>query len=185
MEYVSLSQLAVIAGIPETSVRRYAASFAKYLETRQTGRAVKYKQPDTTHLLQRVYELYQTGYTTREIEEILKHQSVDLIAAREEAATISVMAENTIAPAAVSHRPCDKCQPQEELKALLQASAAVIAKMAAVLEAVDTERKEISLLQARQQKLEHDLDDRDFRIMKLIRSRSVQNQNKKWWNPFT
>lgn len=187
MEYLSLSQLAVIAGIPETSVRRYAVAFSRYFDTRQIGRAVKYKQPDSIQLLRRVYDLYQSGYTTREIEAIIDQQGIDLISAREETTTTtsSYAKESAlIASGSVSHHMCGSCQAQEEFKALLRANAEVMGRLAAVVEAIDTGRKEISRLHDRQQKLENGLDERDFRIMKMIRSRSTQHETKKWWNPF-
>ncbi len=72
-DWLSIGQIAKKTKIPETSVRRYAATFEEYLESEKRGRAVKYS-PKAQELIVQISSMYDLGYGTTEIENSIRGQ---------------------------------------------------------------------------------------------------------------
>ena len=70
-EWQTISELAESLGIPETTARRYAKTFAGYLTSRKFGRITKYDAREALEILERVSRLYGSGATMEEIAEQL------------------------------------------------------------------------------------------------------------------
>lgn len=71
--WLSIGQIAKKTKIPETTLRRYAATFEDYLESEKRGRGVKYS-PRAQELIVQISSLYDLGYGTTEIEASLRGQ---------------------------------------------------------------------------------------------------------------
>jgi len=71
--WLSIGQIAKKTKIPETTLRRYAATFEDYLESEKRGRGVKYS-PRAQELIVQISSLYDLGYGTVEIEDIIRGQ---------------------------------------------------------------------------------------------------------------
>jgi DNA-binding transcriptional MerR regulator len=70
VEWLKLSEICNATGTPESTGRRWIVEFSVYAQRKKQGRGVVYA-PDTTNLINRIKSLYETGYSTDEIHQIL------------------------------------------------------------------------------------------------------------------
>lgn len=70
-EWLSISQLSAVTGIPETTVRRYTNKFMKYFRYEKRSRGKKF-HPSSVELLNRIASLYASDYEAVEIERLLE-----------------------------------------------------------------------------------------------------------------
>ncbi len=69
-DYKSIRKLAESVGIPESTARRYADTFTRFLVSKKIGRNRQYSSESGPVLL-RINELYAAGKKQSEVEEIL------------------------------------------------------------------------------------------------------------------
>ena len=69
-DYKSIRKLAESIGIPESTARRYADTFFRFLVSKKIGRNRQYS-PESASVLLRINELYAAGKKQSEVEEIL------------------------------------------------------------------------------------------------------------------
>jgi hypothetical protein len=70
-DWISLPQVAERAKIPETTARRYANTFKRFLTTKESGNITLY-HPETVGILQKISERYRRRQTTDQIIEELR-----------------------------------------------------------------------------------------------------------------
>lgn len=78
VEWLSVSQLSKVSGIPETTVRRYLNNLEEYFRSEKIGRGKKY-HPDSVEKLQRIAVLYNQDRETPEIKRILADEYAFII----------------------------------------------------------------------------------------------------------
>lgn len=71
--WLSATELSKILEIPETTTRRYLTNFEEYFRSQKIGRGKKY-HPDSTEVLRRIANLYDTDRETKEIKVILANE---------------------------------------------------------------------------------------------------------------
>lgn len=77
-EWRTIAEMAKELNLGETTVRRYTKLFDTYLQKRKLGRATKYSK-EAQKTIQDIAELYDQGYGTVEIEDILSRQYSKII----------------------------------------------------------------------------------------------------------
>jgi DNA-binding transcriptional MerR regulator len=81
-EWLKISDIMDISGIPETTLRRFFSRFSDFFTTKRDGNATVYLS-DCLIVLQLIKEAREAGKNTKEIESILRGtvpQTVDMVA---------------------------------------------------------------------------------------------------------
>lgn len=72
-KYLTIAEIAELAGIPNSTCRRYLASFESFFLVRGGNRVKKYEE-SAVKVLKRVKHLYEEGQDTNEIHDILRNE---------------------------------------------------------------------------------------------------------------
>lgn len=83
-KWYSVAELAEVTGISEPTLRRYLLTFKLYVVSTGGKRARKY-DPATVKLLSRVKSLYDSGYETDGIKELIRNEFPLIISDKEKA----------------------------------------------------------------------------------------------------
>jgi len=78
-----ISEIEAKTGIPENTLRRYARLFADYIESRTINRRTKYSN-EAIDVFNRIADLYNQGYSTPEIKDLLDQEVPKEITVKQE-----------------------------------------------------------------------------------------------------
>ena len=67
---LSLPEIARLAGLPETTARRYARQYADFLPSHSQGRVKKFK-PECVRIMQHIKNLYDEGMSQEVVRDVL------------------------------------------------------------------------------------------------------------------
>mgnify|MGYP001943114382 CR=1 FL=1 len=70
LEYLSVSKISEVTGIPESTIRRYMQNFVEFLNYKEIGRGRKYSS-ETVEIVETIYELYNKHYETPEVKGVI------------------------------------------------------------------------------------------------------------------
>ena len=127
-QWLSLSETARLAGLPELTARRYANIFDDYLPSRNFGRCKKY-MPNAAQILIRIENLYREGCDTSQISETLSRE-LHMSIMTEDGKVLSA-AE---AMAIMSRIVVEHSRVLQKLAAIMEKMAAAIQDIAAIQE---------------------------------------------------
>lgn len=147
----TLPQLARELDVAESTARRWAKAFARYLPSKGRGAARRYA-PEAKAVLARVKELFDAGLTTQQVEEALR---------------ASFSATLDVVPTADAPPPAPAV-PNPVLE--------ILRKQAEELEAL---RAEVAAMRETQERLLTRQEERDRALMEVMRA--LQEQRRPWW----
>lgn len=92
-EWYSITELAEKTEIPEPTLRRYINKFQPYFISKGGSRAKKY-DPSAIDILRRIKKLFDAGYETEGVKEVIKYEFPMIMGDKETSET----GENPLAP---------------------------------------------------------------------------------------
>ena len=75
---LSLPEIARLAGLPETTARRYARQYADFLPSHSQGRVKKFK-PECVRIMQHIKNLYDEGMSQEVVRDVLSKEYSRLV----------------------------------------------------------------------------------------------------------
>ena len=134
-QWLSITETARLAGLPELTARRYANDFDDYLPNRNFGRCKKYP-PDAVQVLLRIENLYREGYDTNQISDALSRELYTVILTED--GRILSTAE---ALAVMSRVVAEHSRVLQKLAGIMEKMAAAIQEIAANQEIIMNKEK--------------------------------------------
>lgn len=134
-EWLTITEIAEKAKVPETSVRRYIKLFKEYLPGKQIGRTWKYL-PDVIQVVERISASYQAGQSTQEIFQMLQQNFPQVL---------DVVEEN--------HHITTTLPPQHHMTEIAAVQVEALRQIAGILNKVVTQEQKIETLSGEVQTL--------------------------------
>ena len=92
-DFLTISKMSELVNIPESTVRRYCNKFSEFMTYKDLAKGKRYS-PKTIEIIEKISALYDGGYETSEIKEILS---------KKYAMTILHEGESDLSPPTATH----------------------------------------------------------------------------------
>ncbi|MEQ6378625.1 MerR family transcriptional regulator [Bacillaceae bacterium S4-13-56] len=161
-KWLSVTELSDSVKVPESTVRRYLHKFERFFRYEQRGRGKKY-HPESIVILKRITSLYDEGYESAEIKEVLSQKFAFTVG-----------------------------EIHEDLPSTTQPPHQNIEKQLVQLESFRQEQRQFNeelkqIIQVQQEYIANSLEERDRKMMAAMnelfetKKQLASTKKKKWW----
>jgi len=168
MEYLTISELIKETNMAETTIRRYLNTFENFFNIIKTGKSGRYRKYhiDSVGVLKEIYMLFQKGYSTEEISDLLLESTKK---ATESNLQISVIENKFVAMEA------EIKGLREEMRMMV-----IVQGMQGVKDQMREAEVEMKVLRQEVQDLTKSLENRDVKLVNQMRT-ILEEKKKPFW----
>lgn len=179
--WISVKDLSDLAGVPESTARRYVRAFSQFFRFQELGRVVKY-DPECATILEEISKMYSLGMDSERI--------ADTLADRHPIILDYKLDDN-------HHELPPVATTKGALAVALEQMAATMQQLVEQQEEIAQLKKEVSDLREAQSSVEQEVkaavaeagaawqqEESKLEEIEIRLSRVESKRNKKWWWPF-